>query len=174
MKLDKPKCPNCGEALPLWLTLSGRSSADRIFEHAGNHKLLKKANELIELARSYEEKVRELQKKHRKRLKSQYLHKVSVKVSDGSSWTKIPKGQEYITITAVLLNNGMFDNHLKLYGSLSQPPSEKYTTVKYYRKHGMLLHDSGGHHILEDEQPCSAEEWSELCAGRIPKKFMRG
>lgn len=170
-----PQCSGCGKQIPIMTFLDyTRDRAEKIFEHAGNHPKLKRANKLIEEARGIEDEVRELRSKHRKSLVAVYRVEVKVEVSNGTWYTKVPKGDEFIVITRYLMNQEVFDRHMKRYGSISNRPREKEMSVKYYRKHGLLLCDGGGSGFLEDEQPCSDEEWADMKAGGIPEKFLRG
>jgi hypothetical protein len=174
MSKKKDECRKCGAKIPLMQFLDHkRRRADDLFLHAGNHEKLKMANRLIEEAREIETEVRELQARHRRRLKPEYSRKITMAKSTGDGWTNVPEGQEYFTILSELVNGDLFDKHIKKYGSLSQSPDVSHRSVRYYRKHGFLFHDGGGHHILEDEQPCSDEDWEQFRDGNIPEVFKR-
>lgn len=170
------KCKHCGKSIYGQYLNSTRSPADRVYISYGNHPLLKKASELVELAKGYEDEVRELQTKHRKRLRPVYSHKVSiVNPKDHQGWisSRVPKGSEMIMVTSTLENEDIFEKHMKRYGSISMSPDEGKRSVRYYRKHGLLFYDGGGHCTLTAEQPCSDEEWEQIKQGDIPKKFIR-
>ena len=171
------ECNHCGEVIPgKWVNYwkDTREPAERIFKHAGNHPKLIKSNELIEEARMLEREVREEQNESRKSLKAEYKHSVHVKIEGNSKWSRdLDEGTEYIVIESNLVNKEIFEEHVKFYGSLLNPPKEHKSSVKYYRLHGLLLRAGGGHITLRDKQLCSDEEWESLKKGNIPEKFMR-
>jgi hypothetical protein len=115
------------------------------------------------------------QRENRKTLIPQYTYEVYPHTQKESSlgWSsKIPVGQEYIVIRRYVSNMVIFDDHLEYYGSIMNKPEASVLSVTYYRKHGILLHESGGHLVLNDEQLCSDEEWNDLKNGNLGK-FVR-
>jgi len=151
-----------------------RRPAKDIFLHIDNHPKLKQANELIKQACILEREVKEEQDGARKNLKPEYSYKVTVNIEKESSWfSGLPGGTETLHIQATLLNKAVFDSHIHYYGSLYNPPEDSKSSLKYYRKHGVLFHTGGGHHLLNDEKPCSAKDWKQFKNGSIPKKFKR-
>jgi len=170
----RPKCQNCGEEVSgRWFSLwNKRETANRIYLHSSNHPLLIEANELIKKARKLEEEVRELRLQARSSIESVYDRTVHVKVAEKSGWhSDLEEGTEYIVITSILKNQQEYEDHMKEFGSLSNPPKEQTSSVKYYRVHGILLHEGGGYIVLKDKQPCSDEEWEQIKGGHIPEKF---
>ena len=77
---------------------------------------------------------------------------------------------ENIVIYSKLSNQYEYINYIELFGPI--PIAETKVSVKYYIKYNMLFHKGGGHLILEDEIPCSDEEWEEIKKGNIDR-FLR-
>ena len=127
------------------------------------------------MAEGYEDEVRRLRDINRERLEPEYSYEVVVCNQDDRGWfnSRIPADTEMIMVHATLTNQNIFERHMRTYGSLSNAPDEKKRSVRYYRKHGLLFYDGGGHVTLEAEQPCSDEEWAQLKQGNIPEKFLR-
>jgi hypothetical protein len=126
---------------------------------------------------SLQAKINELEKQlyteqriHRATLKPEYEYEVHTNVQKQESWMRrVPAGTEYIIIIRKLTNEHIFNEHMNLFGSITNKPNKEEKSVKYYVKHGVLLHDGGGYIILEDEQPCSPEEWEQLKLGNFGK-----
>lgn len=151
-----------------------RRPAKDIYLHTNNHIKLKQADIFIKQARELERQVEEENSTVRKLLIPRYSFKVSSSiVKEDDSRNNLPKGTETLYILATLCNKDIFDSHMKTYGSISMYPEETRSSLKYYRKHGLLFHTDGGWHLLKDEQPCSDKEWEQLKAGNIPKKFKK-
>ncbi len=174
-KKRKQECKQCGHKIP-WVLFSDyvRDRSDKIYITSKNHPDLMKASELVEQARELELRVREEQRDARQSLKAVYQHTVQVKEASAhtAAWSKIEEGQEYIVITSHLTNDSDFRKHFETYGSMTNGPDLERRSVKYYRKHGLLFADGGGHVPLTFEEPCSDEEWEDLKAGNIPEKFL--
>lgn len=162
------KCPICKQETAEKYRAYTRLPADKHYISGGNHPKLIKAHDLINGAKELENQVREEQALHRKTLRAEYKHKVHVKVAKkGHFFNKIPEGQEYIVITSILTNEDIFKEHMNYFGSICGPPESSKSSVQYYRKHGILLHDSGGWLLLNDEEPCNNQQWEDLKAGRL-------
>ena len=78
--------------------------------------------------------------------------------------------EEDIVIYSKLSNQYEYVNYIELFGPI--PTAETKISVKYYIKYNMLFHKGGGHLTLEDEIPCSDEEWEEIKKGNIDR-FLR-
>jgi hypothetical protein len=125
--------------------------------------------QIKQLKREVDEEERE----HRKELIPEYSYEIHAGVQKETGWhSKIESNQEYIVIRRNVTNMIIFDEHLNYYGSIMDKPKASVQSVKYYRKHGLLMHDGGGHCVLIDEEPCSDEEWEALKGG-ILGKFTR-
>ena len=161
------KCPVCeNEVVDRYRSRVRRPASD-IYISSGNHKKLVLARNLITEAKTLEEGAREEQSEARKQLVPEYSYKVTVGIQRPDRFSKCPEGAEYVVITATLTNEDIFKEHMRFYGSISSPPESGRSSVRYYRKHGILFHDSGGWLILEDEVPFSDEDWNALKAGKV-------
>lgn len=167
------RCPICEQEVAEKYKAYTRVPADKHYVHSGNHPKLIEAHHLIDEAKKLENEVREEQQAHRKTLTAEYNHTVHVNVAESSPWhSDIPEGEEYIVITSVLTNEDVFKEHMRYFGSISGPPESGKSSVKYYRKHGLLFHESGGWLVLKDKELCSDEQWEDLKAGRLDE-FLR-
>ena len=107
---------------------------------------------------------------HRKELIPQYNYEIHAGIQKETGWhSKIEAGQEYIVIRRNVTNMVIFDDHLHYYGSIMNKPEASVLSVKYYRKHGLLMHDGGGHCVLNDEELCSDQDWEDLKNGILDK-----
>lgn len=175
--MKHPFCEKCGSDVQkgMWVNFwDTRSSSTDRHAKCGTHPKNQKINELIEEMQRLEKELDEEQREASKMLEPQYHREAHVKISEGGRHNKIPEGEEYIFFVSNLLNKSDYENHLKIYGSLSGgTPDETTSSVAYYRKHGILFHDGGGWLILEDEQPCSDAEWESLKTGDILDTFIK-
>ena len=138
------------------------------------HEKLVKALRLEREAKKLKCEVSEEQDKHRKTLVAKYKHTAKIDtIKHTSHWSDLQEGDEYLVITSYLTNTEDYDNHMTVYDSIMNRPDEKTHSVKYYRIHGVLLHEGGGYLRLKDKCLCSDTEWAELKSGVIPKKFKK-
>lgn len=115
-----------------------------------------------------EEQLSNEQREARKLLKPEYTYEVYVEVQKKSVWhSDIVEGQEFIRIRRTLSNSQVFKYHMNHFGSINNPPRDSDLSVNYYRKHGILFHDGGGHLILNDKELCSDSDWEDLKNGKL-------
>lgn len=127
------------------------------------HPNLIKIKELEDQIRQLEREADEEQSINRKTLIPQYTYEVYIHKHKKDGWSsKIGDGQEYINIRRHVSNMVIFDDHMAYYGSIMNKPEASVLSVKYYRKHGLLMHDGGGHLVLKDEELCSDEDWEDI------------
>jgi len=120
-----------------------------------------------------EEKKQEIKKLEHELYMEQIANAKTLKAQYEQIVIYAQNGNKSLRINSILTNQKIFDDHLHCFRSLVNPPKKEKLSVEYYRKHGLLLHQGGGWLILEDEQPCSDNEWEEIISGNIPKKFLK-
>ena len=78
-------------------------------------------------------------------------------------------GDEYFIVRRYLMNFDDYSNHFNLFKSKKEPPDGTSYSVKYYRRYGILFHveSCSGVKMLEDNCPCSNEDWEDLKKGKI-------
>jgi len=107
------------------------------------------------------------------KLKANYEYSARVVMREGEElFSDIEPGNECVVIIATLTNKEIFDDHVRVFGHMTNPPRERMSSVTYYTKYGMLFHEGGGTNILKDKVPCSSEDWDNIKAGNV-KKFLR-
>lgn len=133
--------------------------------------------ELAAMLRAYKKHVevlkRELDDRGRaKAPKAEYSY--SVKVLDKDyNWEPLAAVTEVIRIVGTLTNADAKERHMQIYGCISGGWEETRLSVNYYRVNGVLLHSGGGWLILNDQLPCTDEEWEAIKACKFPEKFRR-
>jgi hypothetical protein len=131
-----------------------------LYEKSGTHDLVVCYNALYKEMSDLAIRIAEVQREHRSKLTPEYNYEVIV------------IDPETIKIIRKLANPKVFDEHLDIFGSLNNPPSDQETSVTYYRVNTVLLHKNGGYLILKDDAICSDEDWQSLLNGVIPQHLI--
>ena len=157
------RCPRCESKIPNAVSYWDLTDVSRKYINSGSHEKLLRANALIEEANRLHEEVSDEQQEVQRGMRARYKWTAHVSVVTGErSWDRLPEGTETIRFNGQIANEEELMQSLRYYGSFSGSIDETRHSVTYYRKHGILFHSSGGHLVLEDEQPCSDEEWEAL------------
>ena len=119
------------------------------------------------------DKMKVLQKKVESNLEDpKYKYSIECGIMDEHNilgGSDLKDGDEYIRIIATLTNNDVYENYVKMFGSIINRPNEKMRSVKYYTKYDMLFHEGGGYLILKDKVPCNKQDWENIKKGNIKK-----
>lgn len=70
------------------------------------------------------------------------------------------------------LNKAAYDKVRQSFGVAYRDEAETTLSVAYYRLNGLLLAAGSGTAMLKANQQCSDTEWSLICSGEIPSKFL--
>jgi len=131
-----------------------------LYTKSGTHELAVKFNDMYDEMKEIEKELECLKDEHRKTLHPIYSCYVN------------PIDDEHIRIEAVLENPEIFDEHLNIFGSLSNPPEERRLSVEYYRVNNVLLYKHGGWILLKKDAICSDADWHSLLNGIVPAELL--
>jgi len=100
-----------------------------------------------------------------------YVHTQSRE--DRSCFSHIPARTEYVTITKGSEFANVSDE-IKIRVEAQYPkPLQRVSSVKYFRVGEALVHEGGGHLVLDDYVECTDKDWEDIKAGKLDKFLKR-